>query len=129
MEIRILTGREHIGALADVLIDCVEGGASVSFMHPLTREKAEAFFDKALDERIVLAAFEDNELLGTVQIVTAMPENQPHRADIAKLLVRRNARSKGVGEQLMKRAEEVARQAGKNLFLECLQLVLRSQLL
>ena len=115
-------GRQYIGTLARVLIDCVESGASVSFMSPLSIEKAESFFEKVFDgiernERILLAAFEGDELLGTVQIVTAMPENQPHRADIAKLLVHRSARNKGIGEQLMTRAEEVAKLAGKTLLV------------
>ena len=125
VEVRTLSaaeGREYIGALAQVLIDCVEGGASVSFMLPLSRTTAESFFEKAIDgvergERILLAAFEDSELLGTVQVVTAMPDNQPHRAEIAKLLVRRAARGKGLGARLMEHAEEVSRGAGKTLLV------------
>jgi ribosomal protein S18 acetylase RimI-like enzyme len=125
MEIRQLTaaeGRQHIEALADVLLDCVAGGASVSFMASLTKAEAESFFEKVVDgvergERILLAAFIDFELIGTVQIVTAMPPNQPHRADIAKLLVKRSARGRGVAKQLMHHAEQASRCAGKTLLV------------
>ncbi|MFL5026338.1 MAG: GNAT family N-acetyltransferase, partial [Microvirga sp.] len=91
--------REQVGALSAVLIDCVEGGASVSFMSPLTRERADAFWQGVAEgvadgERILLVAQEDTSgrIVGTVQIVLKQPENQPHRADIAKMLVRREAR-------------------------------------
>src|SRR5438105_3162621 len=85
----------HAEALADVLLDCVEGGASVGFMHPLPRDKAVAFWQSILasaarGERIVLVAEdESNAIVGTVQVVLAMPENQPHRAEVAKMLVHR----------------------------------------
>ena len=77
----------HIGALADVLIDCVEGGASVSFMHPLTRERAVAFWrgvagGVAAGDRALLVASDEHGVCGTVQLVLAQPENQPHRADL-----------------------------------------------
>jgi hypothetical protein len=80
-------------ALADVLIDCVEGGASVSFMLPLPREKALAFWrgvaeGVARNERaLLIAETREGEILGTVQLITAQPDNQPHRADVAKMLV------------------------------------------
>jgi GNAT superfamily N-acetyltransferase len=123
VEIRQLSANEacrYVGQLADVLIDCVEGGASVSFMAPLSRAAAEAFFGAAVDEvergnRILLAAFTGGRLAGTVQVLTAMPPNQPHRAEIAKLLVLRSARGRGVAAQLMLRAEDAARGAGKTL--------------
>src|ERR1700734_701376 len=100
VEIRELSASEasqKVEALATVLLDCVEGGASVSFMAPLSRATAESFFEKVAEgvragERILLAAFSDNKLVGTVQILTATPPNQPHRADITKLLVMRSAR-------------------------------------
>ena len=125
IEIRQLSGaegRNHIGALADVLLDCVAGGASVGFMASLTQPAAEVFFEKALNgvddgQRILLAAFIDSKLAGTIQIVTATPPNQPHRADLAKLLVHRSARSQGVATQLMECAEEASRQAGKTLLV------------
>ena len=111
-----------MGALAGVLVDCVEGGASVSFMAPFSRESAESFFIKVLEEveqghRILLAAFLGSELVGTVQIITATPPNQPHRADIAKLLVLRSARAHGIGRRLMEYVEEVSRSAGKTLLV------------
>jgi GNAT superfamily N-acetyltransferase len=125
IEIRRLSaaeGRQYVGALADVLLDCVAGGASVSFMASLTKPEAEAFFEKVLEgvergERILLAAFLDSELLGTVQILTATPPNQPHRADIAKLLVHRSARGQGVATRLMEKVEEASRSAGKTLLV------------
>jgi GNAT superfamily N-acetyltransferase len=124
-EIRRLSAsqaRECLGALAEVLVDCVEGGASVSFMWPFTQPAAEEFFRKAADgvakgERILLAAFAGSKLVGTVQIVTAMPPNQPHRADVSKLLVRRSARGRGVGSLLMRRVEQEAKAAGKTLLV------------
>ncbi len=111
-------------ALADVLIDCVEGGASVGFMHPLPRAKAVAFWQDVLrsaerGERMVLIA-EDHDskaVIGTVQIVLTMPDNQPHRADVAKMQVHRSARRRGVGAALMRAAERCARQAGRTLLV------------
>jgi GNAT superfamily N-acetyltransferase len=125
VEIRRLTaadGRQYLDALADVLLDCVEGGASVSFMASLSKTDAESFFEKVVegvqrDERILLAAFIDSELVGTVQILIAMPPNQPHRADVAKLLVSRSVRGQGIGARLMEHAEEASRLAGKSLLV------------
>jgi GNAT superfamily N-acetyltransferase len=125
VEIRQLTGEEgrhHVPALAGVLLDCVQGGASVSFMASLTRQEAEAFFEDAMREaehgrRILLAAFKGADLVGTVQIVAAAAPNQPHRADVAKLLVHRSARGSGVGQSLMDTVEEAARSAGKTLLV------------
>jgi GNAT superfamily N-acetyltransferase len=112
----------HIDGLADVLIDCVEGGASVSFMHPLTRDRAVAFWrrvarDVAARERAVLVAEDGRGLCGTVQLVLAQPENQPHRADLAKMLVHRRARRRGLGAALMRAAEATARECGKTLLV------------
>lgn len=125
VEIRRLNASEglpYVGALAEVLLDCVEGGASVSFMPPLPRTAAESFFEKAFlevqqGERILLAAFIDSKLVGTVQVLLATPPNQPHRADVAKLLVLRSARGGGVGARLMEQAEEAGRLAGKTLLV------------
>ena len=113
---------EHVSALSDILIDCVDGGSSVSFMAPLTRAKADAFWQKVAAAaegpgRILLIADLDGETVGTVQIVTDQPENQPHRADIAKLLVHRRARKRGIGLALMQAAEDAARAAGKTLLV------------
>jgi GNAT superfamily N-acetyltransferase len=109
--------------LCDVLIDCVEGGASVSFLRPMTRAKAEAFWRStaasiARGERIVLAA-EDaaGTIIGTVTVILQQPENQPHRGDIAKMLVHRCARRQGVGAALLAAAEHCALAAGKTLLV------------
>jgi len=125
VEIRQLTateGRQYLEALAEVLLDCVQGGASVGFMASLSKAEAESFFEKVMEgvqrgERILLAAFIDSKLVGTVQIVIATFPNQPHRADISKLLVVRPARGQGVGARLMERAEDVSRQAGRTLLV------------
>jgi ribosomal protein S18 acetylase RimI-like enzyme len=112
----------QIDELADVLIDCVEGGASVSFMHPLPRDRAVAFWrgvgqDVAAGERALLVAEDTRGLCGTVQLVLDQPENQPHRADLAKLLVHPRARRQGLGEALMRAAEATARECGKTLLV------------
>jgi ribosomal protein S18 acetylase RimI-like enzyme len=112
----------QIDALADVLIDCVDGGASVSFMHPLSRERAVAFWRRvaqgvAAGERALLVAEDARGLCGTVQLILDQPENQPHRADLAKLLVHRRARRHGLGEALMRAAEAAARDCGKTLLV------------
>jgi GNAT superfamily N-acetyltransferase len=124
--IRRVAGHDNNAAagLADVLVDCVEGGASVGFMLPLTRERAEAFWIDALEsasrgERVVIIA-EDSPsggVIGTVQVVLTAPENQPHRGEIAKMLVHRRARRRGVAQALMRDAEDAARQAGKTLLV------------
>lgn len=117
-----VTERELAG-LADVLIDCVAGGASVSFMWPMTREKADAFWRSSAagvsrGERIILVA-EDSEgqIVGTVTVILNLPENQPHRGDVAKMLVHRRARRAGVGAALLAAAERAAAQAGKTLLV------------
>ena len=125
--VRVLTAEEagaRIAELSAILVDCVEGGASVSFMAPLSREKADAFWRRvasgvAAGERILLAA-EDSasgESVGTVQVIVGLPENQPHRAEIAKMLVRRSARRRGLGGILMRAAAEAAQEAGKTLLV------------
>jgi GNAT superfamily N-acetyltransferase len=118
---RTLTGSE-IQGLADVLIDCVEGGASVSFMHPLTLARALDFWrevaaDATAGRRMLYLAEDADGVLGTVQVVLDQPENQPHRADISKMLVHRRARRLGVGEALMRAAEAGARTSGKSLLV------------
>src|SRR4051812_17561190 len=112
----------QIDGLADVLIDCVEGGASVSFMHPLTRERALAFWrhvaqSVATGERALLVAEDADGVCGTVQLTLAQPENQPHRADVLKMLVHRRARRRGLGAALMQAAEATAREHGKTLLV------------
>lgn len=124
--VRRLGGREAaaaVEALADVLVDCVEGGASVSFMLPLARDKALAFWRGVADgvargERALLVA-EDAQaaIIGTVQLVMAMPDNQPHRADVAKMLVHRRARRAGVGRRLLAALDVVAKEEGKTVLV------------
>jgi len=116
--------REQTGALSAVLIDCVEGGASVSFMSPLTQERADAFWlgvaeGVAAGERILLVAQDPSSgmVVGTVQVILRQPENQPHRADIAKMLVHSQARRRGVGAALMRAAEDAAAKAGKTVLV------------
>ena len=112
-----------IEALADVLIDCVEGGASVSFMLPLARSTALAFWRGVAEgvqrgERVLLVAEdEQGRIVGTVQLITAQPENQPHRAEVAKMLVRHSARRRGVAQQLMAALDEAAIEAGKTVLV------------
>lgn len=111
-----------IAGLADVLVDCVEGGASVSFMLPLTQERARGFWrglagDVAQGRRLLFVARDAVGIVGTVQVIVSQPENQPHRADIAKMLVHRRGRRGGVGAALMRAAEEGARAAGKTLLV------------
>jgi ribosomal protein S18 acetylase RimI-like enzyme len=125
IEIRRLdaTGaREHLDGLAAVLFDCVDGGASVSYMAPFTPDDARAAFEvMALDVerggRLLFAAFEHGAVVGTVQMIHAVPPNQPHRGEIAKLLVRRSARRRGIARRLMAEAEAEARAEGKTLLV------------
>ena len=98
-----------IERLADVLIDCVEGGASVSFMAPLSRDRARAFWRRVVDDA--------DGICGTVQVLLDLPENQPHRADIAKMLVHRRARRRGLGAALLRAAEQAARDSGRTLLV------------
>jgi GNAT superfamily N-acetyltransferase len=114
----------RVPELSAVLIDCVEGGASVSFMAPMTRARADAFWRGVADgvaagDRVLLVAepTTGGAIVGTVQVVHAWPENQPHRADVAKMLVHRAARRRGVGERLMRAAEDAARAAGRTLLV------------
>jgi GNAT superfamily N-acetyltransferase len=115
-------GARELQQLSDVLIDCVEGGASVSFMLPMARAKAERFWRAvgegvARGERVVHAAEDVNGIVGTVQVILDQPENQPHRGDLAKMLVLRRARRQGVGAALLSAAERSAFAAGKTLLV------------
>ena len=125
IEVRRLAGSElrmHLDGLAAVLHDCVSGGASVSYMAPFSHEQARTAFagfadDADLGRRLVLAAFADERLVGTVQVILNAPPNQPHRGEIAKLLVHRDARRRGIAELLMAQAETEARVEGKSLLV------------
>jgi GNAT superfamily N-acetyltransferase len=116
-------GAQEIRGLSEVLIDCVEGGDSVSFMLPLPPAKAEAFWRGVAagvqrGERLVLAAYDDaTSIVGTVQVILQQPENQPHRAELAKMLVHRRARRRGVGAALLTAVERYALEAGKTLLV------------
>jgi GNAT superfamily N-acetyltransferase len=116
-------GPPELEQLCEVLCDCVEGGASVNFLWPMTRAKAETFW-RAVDEGLArgdraLLVAEDpaRRIIGTAQAVWAPQENQPHRADIAKMLVHRRARRLGVGGAVLEAAERAAREAGKTVLV------------
>ena len=124
IELKTLTAltETEIEQLSDVLIDCVDGGASVSFMLPITPDKAATFWrriacDVEAGERVLLVAMDAHGIVGTVQVVLAMPENQPHRGDLSKMLVHRRGRGQGIGAALLHAAEEVGRAAGKTLLV------------
>ena len=112
----------QLQALAELQIDCVVGGASVSFMQPLSMPKALAFWgrvaaDVATGARALLVAEDESSIVGTVQLVLEQPENQPHRADLSKMLVHRRARRQGSGAALMRAAEDLGRECGKSLLV------------
>jgi GNAT superfamily N-acetyltransferase len=112
----------HIQGLAALLIDCVEGGASVGFMQPLSTANAASFWTHVADQvasgaRALLVAEDEQGIVGTVQLMLAQPENQPHRADLMKMLVHRRARRLGVGASLMHAAERMAVECGKSLLV------------
>ena len=115
-------GEADVQLLCEFLIDCVDGGASVSFMHPLTPAAATTFWQRvaqgvAQGERALLVARDAQGICGTVQLVLEQPENQPHRADLSKMLVHRRARRQGLGAALMREAEAMARSCGKSLLV------------
>jgi GNAT superfamily N-acetyltransferase len=118
---KVLNAAE-IDGLGEVLIDCVQGGASVSFMWPMTREKASSYWQDVAaslcrGERAVFIAEKEKAIVGTVQVIWAQPENQPHRGDVAKMLVHRSARKSGLGALLLKAAEDHARSLGRTLLV------------
>ncbi len=111
-----------LDGLVDLLLDCVEGGASVSFMLPLTRERALAFWRRVADDvaagrRALLVARDAAGVCGSVQLILDLPENQPHRADLAKMLVHRRMRRQGLGAALLLAAEAEALARGKTLLV------------
>ena len=109
-------------ALSQILIEVVANGGSVSFMHPLAPDAAEAFWAGSLaasarGERIVLGAFDDGTLVGTVTLLLDCPPNQPHRAEIAKLMTRASHRGRGVAKALMRAAERLAVERARTLLV------------
>jgi GNAT superfamily N-acetyltransferase len=125
IEIRRLIGSdldEQLDALAAVLADCVAGGASVSYLAPFPHAQAlQAFAGMAAaakrGNRLILGAFTEGRLVGTVQVILDVPPNQPHRAEIAKLLVHQTVRKRGIAALLMQAAEAEARAEGKSLLV------------
>jgi SAM-dependent methyltransferase/GNAT superfamily N-acetyltransferase len=110
------------GELARVLADCVAGGASVSFMAPFGEDEARAYFrgvaaEIADGKAILLIARVNGRIEGTVQLALATPPNQPHRADVRKLLVHRSARGAGLGRALMQDIERRAQAIGRTLLV------------
>ncbi len=108
--------------LSEILIACVAAGAAVSFLQPLAPEAARVAWRKVAAEvaagsRILLAAWAEGALVGTVQLDLGTPPNQPHRADVAKLLVDPAARRQGIGRALMRRAEQTAQRVGRSLLV------------
>jgi GNAT superfamily N-acetyltransferase len=140
-EVAVLDAKAALAAineLAGVLEDCVAGGASVSFMPPFTYADAAAFFERvaadvARGDTVLLVARDNGSIVGTVQLGLALPPNQPHRADVKKLLVHRRARGSGFGAALMQCLEQEAKARGRTLLVldtgvggEAEQLYLRS---
>jgi GNAT superfamily N-acetyltransferase len=118
----VLVADSALDQLSAVLVDCVEGGASVSFMSPFSHANALAFFWKvagsvASDDTVLLVARLDGKIVGTVQLGLDTPPNQPHRADLKKMLVHRSARGRGIGAALMAQVEEEARRRGRWLLV------------
>jgi GNAT superfamily N-acetyltransferase len=112
----------EIDGLVDVLVDCVEGGASVGFMLPFSREEAHRFWSGVAEavergDRALLVAEDADGICGTVHLILAQPDNQPHRADLTKMLVHSRARRRGLGAALMKAAEAMAADCGKTLLV------------
>lgn len=111
---------QHLDALAEVLASCVQGGAGVGFVLPFSVADARHWWqglapDIAAGNRILLAAFVEDRLAGTVQLIPAMQQNQPFRADIAKMLVHAAVRRQGVGAALMRAVEREAVARGRSL--------------
>jgi len=113
---------KQIDELATVLIDCVEGGATVGFMVPITRDRALSFWRRiaqgvAEGKRVLLIAEDESGVCGTVQLILDLPDNQPHRADLSKMLVHRRSRREGLAAELMRAAEAAALESGRTLLV------------
>jgi ribosomal protein S18 acetylase RimI-like enzyme len=110
------------GALSEILVEVVANGGSVSFMHPLAFEAADTFWEGSLaaaarGERVVLGAFDGDRLVGTVTLLLNCPPNQPHRAEVAKLMTRMSHRGRGVAKALMRAAERIAVERARTLLV------------
>jgi GNAT superfamily N-acetyltransferase len=110
-----------IHELSETLIQAVAAGGSISFMHPVSTETADSFWrgisaGVVRGERALLVAVDEaDRIVGTVQVVLSQPENQPHRADVAKLMVHPRARRQGIAEALVREIEDVAKAGGKTV--------------
>ena len=122
-EIKALNASPDIReALSEILVEAVASGGSVSFMHPLALEVADTFWEGSLaaaarGKRIVLGAFDDESLIGTVTLLLDCPPNQPHRAEIAKMMTRISHRGRGVAKALMHAVESMAVERGRTLLV------------
>jgi GNAT superfamily N-acetyltransferase len=125
MKIRRVAATEAhdcVEPLADILVDCVEGGASVGFMLPIARKTATDFWRKVADgvaagERVLLIAEDEQGIVGTVQLILSLPQNQPHRGDVVKMLVHRRGRRQGIAEKLLAVLDEEATKEGRNVLV------------
>ena len=121
--ITALTDEPRIrNALSELLVETVASGGSVSFMHPLSQEVADAFWRDSLaaasrGERIVLGAFDGESLIATVTLLLSLLPNQPHRAEIAKMMTRLSHRHRGIATQLMHSAEKMAIERDRTLLV------------
>jgi ribosomal protein S18 acetylase RimI-like enzyme len=109
-------------ALSEILVEAVASGGSVSFMHPLPQKTADTFWQGSLaaadcGERIILGAFDGEHLIGTVTLLLDLPPNQPHRAEIAKMMTRVSHRGRGIAKALMHNAERMAVERGRTLLV------------
>ena len=118
----VASSPEHSAALAGLLVDVVAGGGSLGFMHPLSHAVALAFWERALDaadrgERIVLGAWDGETLAGTLTVLLDLPPNQPHRAELAKMMTRADYRGRGIASSLVREAERLALAQGRTLLV------------
>jgi GNAT superfamily N-acetyltransferase len=118
-----LTDQPHvISALSELLVETVAHGGSVSFMHPLPLEAADAFWRDSLasaarGERVVLGAFDGAIVVATVTLLLNLPPNQPHRAEVAKMMTRLSHRHRGIASALLREAERIELERGRTLLV------------
>jgi ribosomal protein S18 acetylase RimI-like enzyme len=123
IEVRILDASPKTRQmLSEMLIEVVAAGGSVSFMHPLDAAAASAFWDESLTaaergERIILGAWDGDLLVSTVTLQLQLPPNQPHRAEIAKMMTRPSHRGRGAATALLKAAEALAVKRDRTLLV------------